>query len=1333
MYRFQLPLVFLALGSIATLLSTTTALDASIGWGHSLYFPFGGEAAAGMRNYFRTGDFTSLTLDYWAKNYGGSSLQHMARTCQMTFITSSDTNYLQTFQNEYKTIDDANSGGTVADYDTMALRYFHRMSGPSAVKNVKGALDWARWTVTVSETSLKLFVNGTKIYDVTYDEAKPLELTTEKQAYFTLGQYTFLPGQTIRTTNFYGQIDELYMYNAVVSEADIQANWQKKRITPPATSSPVVYHSFEAGTEKVGGTSGKYFENQGSGGSTYDLFIGGHKDSDQFTDSNTLSTFPGVKPFRVASTVPFTDADEADNDVATVTVLGYTFDSSSNQYVPQETKIVFPHPIEITFLPSGSITDVTGNAITTPSLPLTSILYKPVATGATAPSSTLDLLNYIKNGNNAPVFTLGIHVPTKVTAVTSTNTFKTTPVEDKAFSMNVGCNSDVGSRCTVKLLADTESCIYQTKFMSNEPADFNIGDKAQVGDVLNGPGYSICKLVNDREGTHSQAVRFEVSDLFGTKVEATADYEIQSVDDVPISKSQSVTVLEDQDAKKVTLEVIDPETDKATIVITKLPTKGKLYFENKDGTVGGEITKPFTPWSAKASTFQYALNVTGVSSFWGNGQNTNYHPIQILGEPSIDTFGDSIYAWSPLWKAGDGGSYTEGGDSIVSFKHDPIAYFAQYGAYEYIEVNFTKPLYLTSVEIGENRGMGSIVRIKTWSDEGSSWYNLWEGTASNAIQEHHAKFGTFRQFGPSICEPPLKSNKVRIEMDTVAVPDWNELDYVKVFGSEELPDGTLEFPSKSVYYKPNKDAYGDDSFEFSAYDCPYDRYRRSNTATVSFSITQVNDAPELAANTVTTPEGTLAVLSSLEFVKNQDDDIISIKVTKLSDSLDLFDGSSRITSLPYTGELDKLAVNVTNCKRGEIEFTMKDAATPESSAQTVSIEPSCFSRPPACSGAYWNFVVSNCDSNNERKGTYSWKNPSPENSALPTDCCILDYGFGDQGALCIEGSRLPSNFTFDCEYIVADSPVSIAMLIILILAIMVLFLLIVIYGAKTQEKTIKRSQPIFIILANIGAVVGLLTPFWMIGEPNDATCALTPITVFFGITLMYSAFLSKMIRIDLIFNNQAMNKMVLPTKKMLQLFAKICGGVTVMLIIHLAVAPPEARTEARIVNGETILKSVCKDNTGDVTFLLTVFVHAFLVLYSAYVAYKIKDVQDDFQESKSIFMGLYNSTVVCIVILPVVLALDLDITVRFILVTIAAVVAFGGTCIGITGAKAFYAAAGSVVPSINNTASDILQSQMKPGRGSSMFNNQQFNQQMSKSTAVSPVTTPPATTGAGAY
>ena len=284
-------------------------------------------------------------------------------------------------------------------------------------------------------------------------------------------------------------------------------------------------------------------------------------------------------------------------------------------------------------------------------------------------------------------------------------------VEDKLFSMNIGCHNSLGLPCSVKVVEDNENCLHNVKYMSNAASDFNLGGKLSVGDALLGPGYAVCKLAADKSGLVSDAAKFELSDTLKASVDVTVTYDIAALDDVPISASQTVNVQEDSAPTKITLGVTDPETDMYTIAITKLPSKGKLYFENSDGSMGDEIVTEFRPHGARPeSTTQFALNVTSVSSFW-NGGTVSYHPLQVLGAQDVFSMGDSIYTWCPLWKAG-GSARIADGSFGVNFDFDPVAYHAENGAWEFIEVNYTESVYITGVEIGENRGKENAINVK---------------------------------------------------------------------------------------------------------------------------------------------------------------------------------------------------------------------------------------------------------------------------------------------------------------------------------------------------------------------------------------------------------------------------------------------------------------------------------------------------------------------------------------------------------------------------------------------------------------------------------------------
>lgn len=77
------------------------------------------------------------------------------------------------------------------------------------------------------------------------------------------------------------------------------------------------------------------------------------------------------------------------------------------------------------------------------------------------------------------------------------------------------------------------------------------------------------------------------------------------------------------------------------------------------------------------------------------------------------------------------------------------------------------------------------------------------------------------------------------QVDTTAetgVADWNYIDYVRVFGATKLQAAALPDGVSAVVYVPDAEAFGADSFEYRATDCPGDLFRFSADGVVSFDI-----------------------------------------------------------------------------------------------------------------------------------------------------------------------------------------------------------------------------------------------------------------------------------------------------------------------------------------------------------------------------------------------------------------------------------------------------------------------------------------------------------------
>ena len=83
--------------------------------------------------------------------------------------------------------------------------------------------------------------------------------------------------------------------------------------------------------------------------------------------------------------------------------------------------------------------------------------------------------------------------------------------------------------------------------------------------------------------------------------------------------------------------------------------------------------------------------------------------------------------------------------------------------------------------LGQPRGVGCIVSVKIWNDaNGGSWLPLWEGPADVRAEAKTDVTREYYNLSPTICRPHFKSNKVRIEIDSETISDWNYIDYVQV-------------------------------------------------------------------------------------------------------------------------------------------------------------------------------------------------------------------------------------------------------------------------------------------------------------------------------------------------------------------------------------------------------------------------------------------------------------------------------------------------------------------------------------------------------------------------
>lgn len=143
----------------------------------------------------------------------------------------------------------------------------------------------------------------------------------------------------------------------------------------------------------------------------------------------------------------------------------------------------------------------------------------------------------------------------------------------------------------------------------------------------------------------------------------------------------------------------------------------------------------------------WMTSVIGFSTEYGS---SSYGSIQALGAPNVyPAHDDNSLAWA---------SATSGGQA------------------EYLELGFDQ-MAVNKIEIYETYNPGAVNKISLRNKVTGSWQVVWTGTAAA-----YSPANTARIFTVNISATHYIADAIRLDIDSPAVPGWNEIDAVKVSG-----------------------------------------------------------------------------------------------------------------------------------------------------------------------------------------------------------------------------------------------------------------------------------------------------------------------------------------------------------------------------------------------------------------------------------------------------------------------------------------------------------------------------------------------------------------------
>ncbi|KAF0700555.1 Aste57867_8891 [Aphanomyces stellatus] len=283
---------------------------------------------------------------------------------------------------------------------------------------------------------------------------------------------------------------------------------------------------------------------------------------------------------------------------------------------------------------------------------------------------------------------------------------------------------------------------------------------------------------------------------------------------------------------------------------------------------------------------------------------------------------------------------------------------------------------------------------------------------------------------------------------------------------------------------------------------------------------------------------------------------------------------------------------------------------------------------PFCDETFYNYTVSSCDDHATRTATFFWLLPQANDSTMSREC--------------VAGVALPPTTLFDCDYVPPASSTATAvhggaLAVIVVLAVGQVGLVVF-----RDKPAIKRSQWPLLFAMLVGGILFCIFVLLGAGPPSWSLCALRPITLSLGYTLVFGSLLVKGLRVHWVFATKSLKKVTVPLAKIVKMLLVLLAVDAVLLTVWLVSDfPTPTTTSSRAVQFPGTVDHITCHSSSFLFSALLLFWKAIVTLGGMYVSFLIRHAGSDFQESIWIFGSTCVVSFGAIVLLPLAYAVKL--------------------------------------------------------------------------------------------
>jgi hypothetical protein len=232
--------------------------------------------------------------------------------------------------------------------------------------------------------------------------------------------------------------------------------------------------------------------------------------------------------------------------------------------------------------------------------------------------------------------------------------------------------------------------------------------------------------------------------------------------------------------------------------------------------------------------------------------------------------------------------------------------------------------------------------------------------------------------------------------------------------------------------------------------------------------------------------------------------------------------------------------------------------------------------------------------------------------------------------------KTPESYIVPQQVLITD-PIGIIFLMLTVIALAISIGFSITFFIYRKEKVVKKTSPFFSQLILIGIDLCLLSQIVWSLKQTEIWCILKVSLLAIGFGLIMGNLLAKNWRIYKIFNSSKMTSLVIKDTDLLKFSGVILVIEVALLLCYFLLSGPPRPIEIQSTSDSLLLIIQCAVPSAFIQLFFTIALLVFnglLILCGVVLAYKSRNVEGSFNESKYIGITVYIYLLVIIILLP---------------------------------------------------------------------------------------------------